>query len=49
MKENCIKLIFDILNEKRIIPKYIDKISSQVEDLSGLNLKVEDIKIKIPN
>lgn len=49
VKKNCIKLIFDILNEKRIIPKYIDKISSQVEDLSGLNLKVEDIKIKIPN
>lgn len=48
-KTNCIKLILDILNEKRIIPQYIDKISDNIEALSGLNLKVGDIKMKVKN
>lgn len=47
MKTNCLKVIMDILNEKRIIPQYIDKISDQIEDLSGLNLKVGEIKVNV--
>ena len=49
MKIYLLKLIFDILNEKRIIPRYINKISNQIEDLSGLNLKLEEIKVNVKN
>jgi hypothetical protein len=49
VKKNCIKLIFDILNEKRIIPKYIRKISKEIEDLSGLELEFDEARVKVKN
>ena len=47
VKKNCIKLIFDILNEKRIIPKYIRKISKEIEDLSGLELEFDEVRVRV--
>lgn len=49
VKKNCIKLIFDILNEKRIIPKYLRKISKEIEDLSGLKLEFDEVRVKVKN
>lgn len=49
VKANCLELLFKILNEKRIIPKYIKKISREIEDLSGLDIEMDEIKVKINN
>lgn len=49
VKTNWLELLFKILNEKRIIPKYIKKISREIEDLSGLDIEMDEIKVKINN
>lgn len=49
IKINLLKLILDTLNEKRVIPQYIDRISDHIEDLSELNIKFDEIKMKVIN
>lgn len=49
MKTELLKVILNIFNEKRIITKYIRKMSKEIKDLSRLDLEFDEVNIRIKN